>query len=42
MEPDSESESESMDFATLEPSYETDRMQFIGRDRTLVSPQALE
>jgi cyclic beta-1,2-glucan synthetase len=37
-----EPESESMDFATLEPSYETDRMQFIGRDRTLASPQALD
>jgi len=42
VEPASASEPESPDFATLDPSYETDRMQFIGRDRTLASPQALD
>ncbi|MCK7473911.1 MAG: hypothetical protein MZV49_11200 [Rhodopseudomonas palustris] len=42
VEPASESEPESPDFATLAPSYETDRMQFIGRDRTPASPQALD
>jgi len=29
-------------FAALDPSYETDRMRFIGRDRTLAAPQALD
>lgn len=42
VKPASESEPKSMDFAALEPSYETDRMQFIGRDRTPASPQALD
>jgi cellobiose phosphorylase len=32
----------SMGLAALDPSYETDRMRFIGRDRTLAAPQALE
>ncbi|NEV64420.1 glycoside hydrolase family 94 protein [Thiorhodococcus minor] len=32
----------SMGFATLDPSYETDRMRFIGRDRTLAAPEALD
>ncbi|WP_186342984.1 glycoside hydrolase family 94 protein [Allochromatium palmeri] len=36
------SEREAMDFGALDPSYETDRMQFIGRDRTPASPQALD
>ncbi len=31
-----------MGLAALDPSYETDRMRFIGRDRTLAAPQALE
>ena len=33
---------DSMGFASLYPSYETDRMRFIGRDRTPAEPLALD
>ena len=31
-----------LDLASPDPSYETDRMRFIGRDRTLAAPEALD
>ncbi len=33
---------DSIDFSARDPSYETDRMRFIGRDRTLVAPLAMD